>query len=197
MFRTFSVGGIAVYSAWNYYYYYYYYYYHYYYYYYYYHMWVFTPVLTVRFSLKSLIDSNSLRVSGTFRLIFKMLWSWGSQFFTWSPVSTVSFQIFVDCSNYSRITFAFWFNRLFFCSQARSKYLSTFSFSFIFTLWSASKSKFIRWQVLFFFNTPKIWSSDQVWIIRFYLIVPKNLTSLIFKDKFWFVHLSFVCVVKF
>ena len=37
----------------------------------------------------------------------------------------------------------------FFSFLARTKYLSIFSFPFIFTLWSAGMAKFLRWQVLF------------------------------------------------
>ena len=39
--------------------------------------------------------------------------------------------------------------QIFFSSQARSKYLSIFSFSFIFTQWFAGTAEPSRWQVLF------------------------------------------------
>ena len=48
----------------------------------------------------------------------------------------------------------------FFSSLARSKYLSLYSLSFIFTLWSARTAKSTIWQVLIFFYYHLVWSSS-------------------------------------
>ena len=66
----------------------------------------------------------------------------------------------------------------FFNSLARSRYLSFFSLSFSFILWSAGTAKSTIFQVLFFFNffffidDYKVWSSGQDWGIRLYAKVP-------------------------
>ena len=56
------------------------------------------------------------------------------------------------------ITVTFLFHR-FFSTLARSKYLSLFSFSFIFIRYSAGTRKTTIWQVLFFLNDLMVWSS--------------------------------------
>ena len=68
------------------------------------------------------------------------------------------------------ITVTFKFKSVF-ISQARSWYLSFFSLSFKFTLWSAGTAKFTIMQVLFFcyYN---IWSSSRDLVIRLYFKIP-------------------------
>ena len=83
---------------------------------------------------------------------------------------------------------------LYFCnSLARSKYLSLFSISFIFT----GKVKPTIRQVLFLFIITRstllveIWRS--VWISK----IPENFVRLIPQNKFWFVHVTFGSLIKF
>ena len=76
----------------------------------------------------------------------------------------------------------------FFSSLARSKYLPLFSFSLIFTPWSARSAK-LTIQVLFFSwlwrgRASWPWSGDH-----FFLRIPKIIMSLIFFDGFWFVFI--------
>ena len=47
------------------------------------------------------------------------------------------------------ITVTFIFHNLY-CSQARSRYMSVFSLTFIFNLWSAWMAKSMSWSILFF-----------------------------------------------
>ena len=68
-----------------------------------------------------------------------------------------------------------------FSSLAKSWYLSLFSFSFSFTLWSAGTAKSTIRQVLFFVVYPKL--EDP-----FCLKIPKNFVRLIFSGGFWVVH---------
>ena len=88
----------------------------------------------------------------------------------------------------------------FFSSQASSKYLSLFSLSFIFTLWSAGTTKvyysdgslfFNFFFFFFFFFLLAITRSGLlVWIgvICLYLRIPENFVRLILLDSFWLVH---------
>ena len=59
------------------------------------------------------------------------------------------------------------------CSLARSRYLSTISFSFVFTLWFTEMAKYSRWQVLFFWlsNTRSCLLAKNM-VIRFSLELP-------------------------
>ena len=52
----------------------------------------------------------------------------------------------------------------FFNSLVRSRYLSFFSLSFNFTLWSVGTTKFIILQVLFFVDYYKVWSSGHPFV---------------------------------
>ena len=74
----------------------------------------------------------------------------------------------------------------FFSSQARSKYLSIFSLSFIITQWSAGTAKSTTPVVFYFVNKREVWSSG--WD---YLKIPKNFMRLIFLDGFRFVYIPF------
>ena len=93
------------------------------------------------------------------------------------------------------VTFMF---HSFFNSLARSRYLSVFSHSFIFILWSAWTAKSTILQVFFFFFLliVIIWLSDRDLAIRLYLEIPKEFMRLILWDRFWVVHIQFVCLVK-
>ena len=78
-------------------------------------------------------------ISNSTNLLYKLLWTIPS-----SPTIII-------------ITVTFMFYR-FFSSLANSKYLSIFSLSFIFILWSAETAKSIQWQVLFsLFNKREAW----------------------------------------
>ena len=70
------------------------------------------------------------------------------------------------------ITFMF---HSFFNSQAKSRYLSLFSHSFTFTLWSARTPKSTILQVLFFIDYYKIWSSGWGLVIRLNLKILRSL----------------------
>ena len=64
----------------------------------------------------------------------------------------------------------------FFNSLARSRYLSLFSLSFRFILWSAGTAKSTILQILFFFfffvDDYEVWSSGRDLVIRLYVKVP-------------------------
>ena len=70
------------------------------------------------------------------------------------------------------ITITFMFNS-FLSSLARFKYLSLFSFSLVFTLWSTETEKSTRQQVTFFLLTPTS-SSGRDLAIPLYLKIPEN-----------------------
>ena len=70
----------------------------------------------------------------------------------------------------------------FFSSLARSKHLSNFSLSFIFTLWSAAMAKFTKWLLLFFvlINTSLltgVWWSVYISKSEKILCIPFSLTD--------------------
>ena len=68
------------------------------------------------------------------------------------------------------VTFMFY---SFFNSLARSRYLSFFSHSFNFILWSAGTAKSTILQILFFVvDYYKVWSSGRDQVIRLYVKVP-------------------------
>ena len=46
-------------------------------------------------------------------------------------------------------------------------------------------------------NYPSGWYSGRDLVIRFYLKLPENFVRLIIHNGFWFVHILFLCVVKF
>ena len=86
----------------------------------------------------------------------------------------------------------------FFNSLARSRYLSLFSHSVSFILWSAGDSKVDNFaDSLFFVDYYKIWSSGRDQVIRLYIKVPQEFVCIILQDRFWVVHISFVGMVKF
>ena len=69
------------------------------------------------------------------------------------------------------ITVTFMF-RSFYNPLARSRYLSFFSLSFNFTLWSAGTGKTILLQVLFFVGYCLVWSSGRDLLIRLNVKIP-------------------------
>ena len=92
------------------------------------------------------------------------------------------------------VTFMF---HSFYNSLARSMYLSLFSHSFSFTLWSTGTTKSTILQVLFFFvDYYKLWSSGRDLVIRLYLKIPEESVRPILYDRFWVVHIPFVHIVK-
>ena len=67
----------------------------------------------------------------------------------------------------------------FFNSLARSKYLSFFSLSFKFILWSAGTAKSTILQILFFvFDHYEVWSSGRVLLLLFQRVFHTNCLSL-------------------
>ena len=93
------------------------------------------------------------------------------------------------------VTFPF---HSFLSSLAGSKCLSPFSFSLIFTLWSARRVKYIIWQVLFFFvNYYFIWHSGRDLVISLDLKNPENFVRLTLQDGFKFMHIPPGYMVKF
>ena len=79
----------------------------------------------------------------------------------------------------------------FFNSQARSRYLSFFSLTFNFILWSAGTAKSTILQVLFFsFDYYKVWSSGWDYMIRLYVKIPEEFVGVILQDSYWVVHIS-------
>ena len=68
-----------------------------------------------------------------------------------------------------------------------------------FTIWSAGTAKFTILQVLFFFFVDyyEIWLSGQNKGISKYLKITEEFVILIFRDIFWVVHISLLCVVNF
>ena len=68
------------------------------------------------------------------------------------------------------VTFMF---HSFFNSLARSRYLSLFSHSFSFILWSAGTAKSTILQIFFFVvDYYKVWSSERDLVIRLYIKAP-------------------------
>ena len=90
------------------------------------------------------------------------------------------------------VTFMF---HIFFNSPARSRYLSFFSNSFSFILWSAGTAKSTILQVLFFFLLINI-KSSLLAEIRWSVCMLKShkILCVIFLDKCWVVHIPFVCM---
>ena len=82
-----------------------------------------------------------------------------------------------------------------FCSLAKS-----FHFFFAFTLWSIRMEKsHIRqfFFCFFFFYYLLGCSSGRNFVIRLYLKIPENFVLPILWDRFWFVHIPLVHMVKF
>ena len=69
-------------------------------------------------------------------------------------------------------------------SLARPMYLSFFSLSFSFTLWSAGTVKSTFPQVLFFVDSFYVWSSGGNLVFLLVSQVPEKFERLIFQDKF-------------
>ena len=98
--------------------------------------------------------------------------------------------------NYNCIAITFIFHS-FVSSLARSRYLSFFSLSFSFALWSAGTAKSTIQQFLFLFLI--ITWSGRLAEFRWSVCISKPQTSLSFilSDGFWVVRISFVHMVKF
>ena len=82
----------------------------------------------------------------------------------------------------------------FFNSLARSRYLSFFSHSFNFILWSAGAAKFKILQVIFF-----CWLllGLAFWPRLGDLSLRQSPMCVIFKDRWWVVHIPFVRMTNF
>ena len=94
------------------------------------------------------------------------------------------------------VTFMF---HSFFNSLARSRYLSLFSHSLSFILWSAGTAKSTVLQIFIFFffvDYYKVWSSGREYVIRLYIKVPQEFVRIIFWDRCWVVHIPFIGTVK-
>ena len=93
------------------------------------------------------------------------------------------------------INVTFMFHSIF-SSLIRSRYLSFFSHSFNFTLWSAGTAKSSILQVyLFFINYYKVWSSGRDLVICFYVKILLEFVCVILQDRCWVVHIPFVCII--
>ena len=96
-----------------------------------------------------------------------------------------------------------------FNSLARWRYLSFFSHSFSFILWSAGTAKSTILQVLFFLSFfffffffffadyYKVWSSGRDLLVHLYVKVPSEFVCLILLARCWVVYIPFVITVKF
>ena len=108
------------------------------------------------------------------------------------PLGTVlSVPITVDIT----VTFLF---HSFLSFLARSKYLSLFSLSWIFTLWSTGTTKSTIQRVLFFLLIITI--SGLLAEIRWeclYFKIPGNFMRFILQNGFWFVRVPFGSMVRF
>ena len=95
------------------------------------------------------------------------------------------------------VTFMF---HSFFNSLTRSRYLSLFSLSFRFILWSAGTAKstivLILFRFFFFVDYYEVRSSGRDSVIRLYVKVQLEFMRVIFLDRCWVVHLPFVCMVE-
>ena len=82
-------------------------------------------------------------------------------------------------------------------SLARSRYLSFFSLSFSFILWSAGRAKSTILQVLFYLLITI--RSGLLVEIRWFVCMSKSHRGLcvILQDSCWVVHIPFVRIVKF
>ena len=106
----------------------------------------------------SLSDSKSSQVSlallsGLADLINAVVWMASTRTLISKPSCP-----FCGCTKSTNYNFMF--HSFFFSSQARSSYLSFFSISFNFTLWSAGKAKCTIRQILFFF----FWRSQNLFV---------------------------------
>ena len=72
--------------------------------------------------------------------------------------------------------------QFFFQFPTRSRYLSFFSLSFIFTLWSVGTAKSTIIKLLFFVDYYKVWSSSRDLVIRLHFKNPEEFVRLIFQD---------------
>ena len=81
------------------------------------------------------------------------------------------------------IIVSFMFHR-FFNSLARSRYLSLFSDTFSFILWSTWTAKSTTLQIFFFYYYYyyKVWSSVRDLVIRLYIKVPQELVRVISRS---------------
>ena len=84
----------------------------------------------------------------------------------------------------------------FFNSLARLRYLSFFSLSFRFILWSAGTAKSTTLQILFFLLIIII-RSGLLARIRWSICMLKEFMRVIFQDRCWVVHIPYVSMVKF
>ena len=110
-----------------------------------------------------------------------------SNHFVTVPNAPITIGIIVTCMFHS-----------FFNSLARSRYLSFFSHSFSFILWSAGTAKSTILQVLFFLLI--IIRSSLLAEIRWSVCMSRShwsLCVLFSRDSWWVVHIPFVCMVKF
>ena len=80
---------------------------------------------------------------------------------------------------------------------ARSRYLSFFSLSFNFILWSTGTAKSTILEVLFFVDYHKVWPSGRNQVIHLYVKIPEEFVCVILQDRCWVVHIPFVRMVKF
>ena len=90
---------------------------------------------------------------------------------------------------------------LIFSSLARFSYVSLFSLSFNFTLWSAgAATSTIRQVFCFFFNFVQlhlVWSSGRDSVICLHLKIQEEYVRIILQNVFWVVNIPLVSMVRF
>ena len=120
----------------------------------------------------------------------------GLHSFRYFQVLQSVYQSFGDCTQGTNYN---WYNRHFHILQflARSSHIFFFSLSFNFTLWSAGTAKFTIVQVLSFLSIIiRCGRPDE---IRWSVCISKFFRSLsifFLQDRFWFVHIPFIRMVK-
>ena len=169
------------------------YYYYYYYYYYYPSLWVFAPALADGFSLDfewNQVLPDSFQNSGRSQQCFILDGLYLSSYFQVSCLFTNPLEIVTCAPITCGITVTFMFNN-FYSSLARSTYLSFFSPSFNFILWSTGLEKSTIQQVLFFLLN--ITWSGRLTKIRWSVCISKSQRSFCV----WFVHITLLRMITF
>ena len=87
--------------------------------------------------------------------------------------------------------------QILFISLARSLNISFFSFSFDLILWSAGTAMSTILTDLVVLEYNKVWSSDQDYMIRFYVKIPLEFMCFILQERCLVMYIPFVLIVKF
>ena len=142
----------------------------------------------------NLSDSNLLQDSSKY---FSRSWQCcGPDSFSSNLQFLKSFRDFSKGPSYDFVSVSLECSHSFFNSLARFRYLSSFlPFSFTLLCWHS--------KICYMTDSFPLWikiRSDLLacmgWYV-FYLKIPENFMHFIFKDRFWFVFIPFVNMVKF